>query len=248
MNIIVCVNHVPDTASKILVGQDAKSIDETSLTFVLNPYDEYSIEEALITKEKFGGEVTAISVGKEGNLESIKKALAMGCDNAVLLKTEEEMDSFGVASALAEEIKNRNADLVFLGKQSVDYDNMVVGPMLSELLGFNSVSIVSKMEIDDRNVKAERDIEGGKEIVTTLLPVVITTQKGINEPRYPTLKGIMGAKKKPIEVKEIYAPNKLVEVLNIKLPAEKQPGKIIGTDVSSVPELIRLLKEEAKVI
>ncbi len=248
MKIAVCVSHVPDTATKVQVGPDGKSIDQNGVTYVVNPYDEFAIEEALKTKEALGGEVVVISLGPDANKETIRKALAMGADNAVLLKTDEVKDSLAVAKALAEEIKNQGAEIVFFGKQSVDYDNQIVGQLTAEFLGYNSVSVVVDLKIEDGKVTAEREIEGGKEVVETTLPVVITAQKGLNEPRYASLKGIMAAKRKPIEEKEPVATENKTEVLKMKLPAPKQPGKIIGTDASAAAELVRLLREEAKVI
>ncbi len=248
MKIAVCVSHVPDTATKISVGSDAKTIDKNGVTFVVNPYDEIAIEEALKTKEKLGGETVAISLGGDSNKESLRKALAMGIDNAVLLKDESERDSISVAKALAEEIKAQGAELVFFGRQSVDYDNSIVGQLAAELLGYNSVSVAVTFEIDGTKIKSEREIEGGKEVVETSLPAVITAQKGLNEPRYASLKGIMAAKKKEIIEKQPASMQNSVEVLSMKKPASKQAGKIIGTDAGAVPELVRLLREEAKVI
>ncbi len=248
MKIIVCVNHVPDTATKVNISSDQKTIDPNGVTYVLNPYDEYAIEEALKTKENIGGEVIAISAGTESNKESLKKALAMGVDEAVLLKTESEMDSISTARALADEIKNQGAEIVFMGKQSVDYDNSITGQLTAALLGFNSVSVVVDLKIEGDKVIAEREIEGGKEIVETSLPVVITAQKGLNTPRFPSMKGIMTAKRKTIEEKPIEIGELTTKVLSMRKPPAKEPGRIIGEDASAVPELIRLLKDEAKVI
>jgi len=248
MKIAVCVSHVPDTASKINIGSDGKSIDHTGVTFIVNPYDEIAIEEALKTKEKIGGETVVISLGNESAKETLKKALAMGIDNAVLLKDSSYRDSLSVAKALAQEIKTQDAKIVFFGKQSVDYDNSIVGQLTAELLGYNSISIAVSLEINGENIKSEREIEGGKEVVETTLPVVITTQKGLNEPRYASLKGIMNAKKKIIEEKVPLSLQNYTEIVSMKKPVSKQPGRIIGTDAGAVPELVRLLREEAKVI
>ena len=248
MKIAVCISHVPDTATKVKVGSDGKTIDPTGVTYVLNPYDEYAIEEALKTKEKFGGEVIAISLGNENTKETIRKALAMGVDSAVLLKDNNFRDSLSLAKALAEEIKNQSIELVFFGKQSVDYDNSITGQLTSEFLGFNCVSVVVGFNLEGNKITAEREIEGGKEIVETALPAVITCQKGLNEPRYASLKGIMAAKKKTIVEKDASTFDNKLEVLQMKKPESKQAGKIIGSDSSAVPELVRLLKEEAKVI
>jgi electron transfer flavoprotein beta subunit len=249
MKILVCVSHVPDTATRIKIGTDGKTIDPAGVTFILNPYDEYAVEEALKLKEKLGsGEVISLTVGTDSSKETIRKALAMGVDSAVLLKDDKPRDSIGIAKALAEEIKTQNAQLVFMGKQSVDYDNSVVGQLTAELLGYNCIAVVVKLEIDGDKIIAEREIEGGREVVQTALPAIITCQKGLNEPRYASLKGIMAAKKKTIEEKPAAAYTPASEVISMYLPAGKQPGRIIGSDASAVPELVRLLKEEAKVI
>lgn len=248
MKIAVCVSHVPDTATKIKIGEEGKSIDPTDVTYILNPYDEFAIEEALKAKEKTDGEVVAISLGGESNKESIRKALAMGVDSGVLLKDDKERDSVSLAKALAEEIKAQNAELVFFGKQAVDYDNSITGQLTAELLGYNCVSVVVGFNLDGNKITAEREIEGGKEIVEASLPAVITAQKGLNEPRYASLKGIMAAKRKTIEEKDAASFDNNVEILQMKKPQGKQAGKIIGSDASAVPELVRLLKEEAKVI
>lgn len=248
MKIAVCVSHVPDTAAKINITGDGKGIDQTGVTYVVNPYDEFAIEEALKTKEKSGGDTVAISLGGDAIKETLRKALAMGIDNAVLLKDDSYRDSLSVAKALAEEIKSQNAELIFFGKQSVDFDNSVVGQMVAELLGYNCISVVVDFKLEGNKVIAEREIEGGKEVVETLLPAIITAQKGLNEPRYASLKGIMAAKKKVIEEKPAANAANFVDVVTMKRPAPKQAGKIVGTDATAVPELIRLLHEEAKVI
>lgn len=250
MKIAVCVSHVPDTATRIKIGADRKSIDPAGVTYIINPYDEFAVEEALKTKEKIGGDslVYAISVGSDTNKETIRKALAMGVDEGILLKDDSSRDSFGVAKALAEEIKSLGCDLVFCGKQSVDYDNSITGQILSEMLGYNSVPVVVDFKLDGKKITAEREIEGGKEVVETELPAVITTQKGLNEPRYASLKGIMAAKKKVIAEKPAVASDNFTEVLDMNLPPSKQPGRILGTDSSAVAELVKLLREEAKVI
>lgn len=248
MKIAVCVSHVPDTAAKINIGSDGKTIDPNGVTYVVNPYDEFAIEEALKTKEKLGGETVAISLGSDANKETLRKALAMGIDNAVLLKDGGYRDSLSVAKALADEIKAQGAELVFFGKQSVDYDNSAVGQITAELLGYNCVSVAVSFVLDGNKITCEREIEGGKEIVETTLPALITAQKGLNEPRYASLKGIMAAKKKEIAEKSPAAANNFTEVIAMKRPPSKQAGKILGSDATVVPELVRLLREEAKVI
>jgi len=249
MTIAVCVNHVPDTVSKISIAGDVKSADKNGLTFTLNPYDEYAVEEALKIKESKDAEVVVISLGDDSNKDSIRKTLAMGADRGVLLRPgHNNLDSLSVAKALSEEIKNQNCEIVFCGKQSVDYDNSVVGQLISEILDFNSVTVAVDLKIEGEKVTGEREIEGGVEVVETSLPVVVTAQKGLNEPRYASLKGIMSAKRKPIEEKNITAAESKTEILEMRLPPQKSAGRILGSDSNSVVELVKLLKEEAKVI
>jgi electron transfer flavoprotein beta subunit len=248
MNIVVCINHVPDTETKIKVAADNVTIDKTSVNYMLSPYDEIAIEEGLRIREKFKGEVVVISLGSDAHKETLRKALAMGADKAVLLKDDSTRDSFAVAFGLAEEIKQRKPDVILFGKQSIDYDDAQVGTLVAELLGLPSVAVVVKLDIQDGKVVCEREIEGGHEIVETKLPAVFLAQKGLNEPRYPSLKGIMAAKSKPIEEKPAAQSEIRVEVVQMRKPPAKGAGKIIGTDKSAVPELIRLLHEEAKVI
>ncbi|MFA6596324.1 MAG: electron transfer flavoprotein subunit beta/FixA family protein [Ignavibacteriaceae bacterium] len=248
MKIAVCVSHVPDTATRIKIAGDQKSIDPAGVSFVLNPYDEIAVEEALKTKEKFGGEVVVVSIGGDQVKETIRKSLAMGVDEGVHLKTDEALDSFAVAQALADEIKSSGCELVFMGKQSVDYDNGTVGQLTAELLGYNSIAVCVTFQLEGTTVTAEREIEGGKEVVETSLPCIITAQKGLNEPRYASLKGIMTAKKKVIQEKLLGAKPVRVENLLLKMPIAKNPGRILGSDSSAVAELVKLLHEEAKVI
>jgi electron transfer flavoprotein beta subunit len=248
MKIVVFVNHVPDTETKVKVGADGKLIDPAGINYMLNPYDEFAVEEALRTKQALGGEVVVVSLGGDANKETLRKALAMGCDRAVLLKDNTVRDSFAVASSLADYAKEYGAEIIFCGKQSIDYDNAQVGGIVAELLGWASVSVVVKLEINDGNIIAEREIEGGHEIIHAKLPAVIMAQKGLNEPRYPSLKGIMDAKRKPIEEKPASPAEVRVEVAAMHKPPAKASGKIVGTDGSAAAELVRLLHEEAKVI
>jgi electron transfer flavoprotein beta subunit len=250
MKIAVCVSHVPDTATRIKIGSDRKSIDPTGVTYIINPYDEFAVEEALKTKEKIGGDslVYAISVGGDANKESIRKALAMGVDEGILLKDDKQRDSFGIAHALAAEIKSLGCELAFFGKQSVDYDNSITGQITAELLGYNCVPVVVDFKLDGSKITAEREIEGGREVVETELPAVITAQKGLNEPRYASLKGIMASKKKVIAEKPAAEFSNYTEIIDMNLPPSKQPGRILGTDSTAVAELVKLLHEEAKVI
>lgn len=250
MKIAVCISHVPDTATRIKIAADRKSIDPSGVTYILNPYDEFAIEEALKIKEKIGADtiVYAISVGGEANKETIRKALAMGVDEGILLKDDSPRDSFGIAKALSEEIKSLGCEIVLLGKQSVDFDNSITGQVTAEFLNYNCIPVVVDLKLEGNKVTAEREIEGGREIVEGELPIVITAQKGLNEPRYASLKGIMAAKKKSIIEKPAANYTLFTETIDMSLPASKQAGRILGTDSSAVPELVKLLREEAKVI
>ena len=249
MKVVVCINHVPDTETKIRVSSDGTTIDRAGVNFMMSPYDEIAVEEGLRIRDKFKGDVTVVSLGTDANKETLRKALAMGADRAVLLKDDGVRDSFATASALAAEIKGLTPDVVLFGKQSIDYDDAQVGTLVAELLSLPSVAVVVKLDIAaDGGVVCEREIEGGHEVVQTRLPAVFLAQKGLNDPRYPSLKGIMAAKSKPIEEKPALPAEMRVETVALRKPPAKNPGRIIGADASAVAELVRLLHEEAKVI
>ncbi|MDO8549780.1 MAG: electron transfer flavoprotein subunit beta/FixA family protein, partial [Ignavibacteria bacterium] len=180
--------------------------------------------------------------------ETIKKALAMGADDGTLIKTGKDFDSVGVAKILSEELKSYNFDIIFCGKQSVDFDDSAVPQMLAEFLGYSCATVVVDLKLEGNKVTAEREIEGGREVVELELPAVIAAQKGLNEPRYASLKGIMAAKKKTITEKPSAFYENQTEILKMHTPPAKQPGRILGTDISAVTELVRLLREEARVI
>jgi electron transfer flavoprotein beta subunit len=249
MKIVACINHVPDTETKVKLASDGKTIDRSGVNFILNPYDEFAVEAALAMKEKQGGETIALALGGDPHKESLRKALAMGVDKAILLKDNSPArDSLGVARALAEELKALSADCIFFGKQSIDYYGEQVPGLVAEFLGLPSVSTIVKLSVQDGKVTCEREVEGGHEVVETSFPAVFSAQKGLNEPRYPSLKGIMAAKSKPIEEHPAAGAPVAVEVLEMKKPQPKQAGKVIGTDASAVKELVRLLHEEAKIL
>lgn len=249
MKIIVCVSLVPDSTTKVKVSETKKSIDENGVSFILNPYDEFAVEEALRLKEKNGGEVIAISFGTDKAKEALKKSFQMGADKGVLIKTSSnEFDSYTVAKNLAEYLKSQSADIILFGKQSIDFDGLLIPSMVAEFLNLPSISIVVKLDIDGNKVIAEREVEGGKEVIESSMPVIIGAQKGINEPRYPNLKSIMAAKSKPIEETPASYEGNKIEILEMKLPPSKASGKIFTNGKDDVPELVRLLREEAKVI
>jgi len=262
MNSIVCLKEVPDTETRIEVR--AGAVVEEGIQYVVNPYDEYALEEALMWQEKLGGKVTLVSLGPERARESILKGLAMGADEVYHLSDEAFLggDAYATAKALAAAIEKLGEfDAVFCGKQAVDEDNVSVGVMLAEMLDLPHVSVVSKLEIADDATcaKAERDIEGGKEILEVPLPAVITAQKGLNEPRYPSFRGIRQARSKPftqwapadvgLDAGEVGAAGAKLEVIEILPPPERPPGRIVpGEPAEAAKEVVRLLREEAKVI
>ena len=264
MNIIVCLKQVPDTETQIKVGSDGKSIVTDDIKWVMNPYDEYGVEEALRIKEKFGGEVTVVGLGPKRVTESIRTALAMGADKGILVRDEalEGSDSLAVAKALAAAIKELDYDLIFSGQRGVDDDMGVVGANIAEFLDIPQLSVIDKVEVaeDGKSVKVNRPIEGSILVIESPLPALITTQKGLNEPRYASLPGIMKAKKKPFDEKtlsdlgldaaEFGEGARKVKVLKITPPPAREAGKIVEgeTPQEKAAGLAKLLHDEAKVI
>lgn len=263
MNIIVCIKQVPDTTTKVRVGKDGKHIDPEGVKFIVNTYDDFAVEEAIRLKERFGGEVTVISMGPERVKEALRMCLAMGADKAIQLwdPAFEDSDPYTTALILSKAIQQLPYDIIFCGKQAIDRDTMSVPVYLAELLGLPQATIVVKLEVDPNAKKfiAYRDIEGAKEVIEGPLPAVISTQWKLNEPRYPTLPNIMKAKKK--ELKELNAAalgldpaqvgekGSRVKVLSMELPPPRSKGKILKGDPREVSrELVRLLREEAKVV
>jgi electron transfer flavoprotein beta subunit len=263
VNIIVCLKQVPDTETQIKIAQDGKSIAEEDIKWIMNPYDEFGVEEALKLKEKFGGEVTVIGLGPKRVTESIRTALAMGADKGVLINDPalEGSDSLAVAKALAAAIKDMEFDMIFTGQRGVDEDNGIVGAALADLLDIPHASVITKLEVseDGKSVKAYRPIEGQVLVIEANLPVLITAQKGLNEPRYASLPGIMKAKKKPLAEKTLSdlgldssdfgEKTRKLKVMELTPPPQRQAGKIIDGDSpeQKARELVRLLHEEAKV-
>ncbi|HEV2148234.1 MAG TPA: electron transfer flavoprotein subunit beta/FixA family protein [Longimicrobiaceae bacterium] len=248
MKSIVCVKRVPDTEARLRIAGDGASIETGGVKFVLNPYDEFAVEAALKHKEAAGsGEVTVITAGGAESAETLRTALAMGADSAVLLKTDRPVEGLAAARVLAEEVKGREYDLLLFGLRAVDDDLQAVGPMTAELLGIPVASAVTEFSVEGGKVTAQREIEGGVEVVELKLPCAITLTKGAYEPRYASLKGIMAAKKKPLEEKPATA-SEGAPAQKLSYPAERQAGRIVGQGADAVPELVRLLREEAKVL
>jgi electron transfer flavoprotein beta subunit len=248
---VVCIKQVADTETRVKVGADGKSLDPAGVTWILNPYDEFAIEQALLVKEGgAGGEVVVLTVGGTGVQTTLRNALAMGADRAIHLRADAAADPLAVAQAIAAELRDLAPSLVWFGKQAVDDDAAQVGPMTAELLGFPCVTVIAKFTLaaGAAIAEAEREIEGGRERVEVTLPAVFTTDKGLNAPRYASLKGIMAAKKKTIEEKPAALGAAGLEVLALELPSARGAGRIVGEGSAAVPELVRALREEARVI
>lgn len=260
MKIAVLVKQVPDTAAQIQIKPDRLGIVSEGVKYVLNPYDEFAVEEALRLKEKLGtGEVIALTMGPERSREMLRNCMAMGVDQAIRIWNPgiENLDSYGIAFLLAEKLKTVQADLIWCGRQAVDDDMAYVGGAVAERLGLPFLSFVSRFALqeDQKIVRVSRQVEGGEEDLETVLPCVLSAQKGLNEPRYPSLMGMMKAKKKEIEeVDALSLVSNLPElvksqIVSLELPPKRAQGRMLrGTPAEMVRELIRLLREEAKVL
>ncbi|MEK4486663.1 electron transfer flavoprotein subunit beta/FixA family protein [Psychrobacillus sp. FSL H8-0484] len=257
MNIYVLVKRTFDTEEKIVVS--GGKIQEDGAEFIINPYDEYAIEEAIQVRDAQGGEVTVITMGGEDAEKQLRTALAMGADKAVLINLEddvEEMDQFTAAQIISEYLKDKSPDLILAGNVAIDGGSGQVGPRVAELLGINYVTTITNLEINGTTVTIKRDVEGDTEVLETSLPLLVTAQQGLNEPRYPSLPGIMKAKKKPLDEIELddldIDEDDVVaktETLEIYLPPKKEAGKVLeGELADQVKELVHLLHSEAKVI
>ena len=260
MKILVAVKQVPDTATQVKISpNDPKKIDTAGITWIVSPYDEFAVEEALRIKEKRGqAEVVAVSLGPDRAKEALRSCLAMGCDRAIHVNEPAwaDADTLTTARALAAVVKQESPQLVLCGRQAIDDDMGAVTAQLAELLDWPCAYWIMEEVIDGdgKTVRAARQVEGGLEIFDLPLPAVLAAQKGLNEPRYPTLKGIMGAKKK--EIKDVKASDlglpaegpQLITVALEALPA-LPPGRIIAGDVqTAAKELVRALREDAKAI
>ena len=249
MNITVCVKRVPDTATRIRIAPDGRDIEKDGVKYVLSPYDEFAVEAALQLVEAAGqGEVTLLSYGPEATQESLRSGLALGAHKAVLLTGTPDMDGWATARVLASELADDDAGLVLFGVKAVDDDQQQVGPMVAELLGRPCATSVAAMDVAGDVVTCRRAVEGGQEVVEMELPAVATITKGRYEPRYASLRGIMMAKRKPLVVKPAQEAGSGIAVESLSYPPERPDGRIVGEGTDAVPELVRLLREEAKVL
>jgi electron transfer flavoprotein beta subunit len=260
MDILVFVKRVPDTESKIRIAPGADAVVEEGLNFILSPYDEYAMEEALRVKAAKGGKVVAVTAGREESLVILRKCLAMGADEAVLIKDPlpETYDGLRTARIIARFVQAKfpEARLLLFGKQSVGADNSQVPSMVAEFLGIGQANVVVKLEIEGDTATALREIEGAQEKIALALPAVVSAQKGLNEPRYETLKGIMMAKKKEIPIVSIeelgLKPEEVAPQLvlvKLDLPPVRQAGRVVTGEASETArQLVEYLHAEAKII
>jgi electron transfer flavoprotein beta subunit len=250
LKIAVCVKRVPDMEMRFSIAGDRKSLDQSGLKYEMGDFDGYALEVALQLAEKQGpGEVALISLGPDGVQETLRKGLAMGAARAVQLKAEEvPFDGLAIAHALAAELKGGAYDLILFGRVATDTANGTVGPMTAELLNLPCVTAISQLEVSAGRGTARRDLEGATETVEFPLPAVLTIDEGIARPRLASLKGIMAAKKKPLEVKPAQLGPIHLVVESMALPPDRPPGRIVGEGADAVPELLRLLQSEAKVL
>ena len=257
MNIFVLLKRTFDTEERLTVSNG--SINDDGAEFIINPYDEYAVEEAIQVRDAQGGEVTVVTVGTDEAEKELRTALAMGADKAVLINTEDDVengDQFTTAKILAEFFKDKDADLIIGGNVAIDGGSGQVGPRVAELLDIPYVTTITKLEIDGGKATIVRDVEGDSEVIETSLPLLVTAQQGLNDPRYPSLPGIMKAKKKPLEELElddldleeddVEAKTKTLEIY---LPPKKEAGRVLQGELDAqVKELVSALRNEAKVI
>ncbi len=259
MNIVVCVKQVPDTEAPIRIRADGGGIEESGLNFVINYYDEHGVEEALRIRERAGGSVTVVGAGPARAAEGLRAGLAMGADQAVHVHDPalDGADHIALARVLAAAIAQIPHDLVLCGKLATDDNAAIVGPAIAEFLGLPQATAVTKLELGEGAATAHREVEGAVEVLHVSLPAVVTVERGINEPRYPSLPGIMKAKRTPITVKTLAdlgldagsVGTARVELLGLVPPPKRQAGRILeGEPADVVRELVRLLHEEAKVL
>lgn len=245
MKILVCISHVPDTTSKINFTENNTKFDPSGVQFIIGPYDDYALARAIELKESTGSTVTVINVGTAETEPTIRKALAIGADDAIRVNAD-PVDSFFVAAQIAEHAKAGGYDLILMGRESIDYNSGAVHGIVGEMLGIPSVSPVMKLEVDGTKVKMAREIEGGKEYVEANLPLVAGCQEPIAEWKIPNMRGIMSAKTKPLKVVDAKAADSGIKLQKFELPPPKGAVKMISAD--NVGELVTLLKNEAKVL
>ncbi|WP_210465176.1 MULTISPECIES: electron transfer flavoprotein subunit beta/FixA family protein [Rufibacter] len=245
MKILVCISNVPDTTTKITFSPDGKAFNTAGVQFVINPYDEYALTRAIELKEAQGGTVTVLNVGEADTEPNIRKALAIGADDAIRVNLK-PTDAFLVAQQIAHYAKEGGYDLILMGRESIDYNGFQVHGMVGELLGIPTIAPAIKLDVNGSTATLEREIEGGKEVIEASLPLVVTAQQPMTEPRIPNMRGIMTARTKPLKVVEPVGQDAKTSVQNYELPPAKSGVKMIPAE--SAGDLIKLLRNEAKVL
>ena len=251
MDIIVCLKRVPDTETRVRFSEGSTVIEPEGIKYIVSPYDEFALEAAFRTTEMTEeGQVTVMTLGNEDSQETLRAALAAGADAAVLLRAQGAvtMDGLATAKALAAELETREEQLVLFGVKAGDDDQQQVGPMVATLLGRPCASNVTSFEVGEGVLRCHRDVEGGTEVVELDLPAVVTLTKGAFELRFASLKGIMAAKRKPLDVKDVDLPESRLSVERLDYPPERAAGWILGEGADAVPELVQLLRDEANVL
>jgi electron transfer flavoprotein beta subunit len=249
MKILVALKQVPDTESKIKIADTDCTIDQTDFKWITSPNDEYALEEALRLKEAKGAEVTVISIGTEKTRDILRNALALGADVAVLLKAGSSDDPLSIAHAITDFASGKGFDILFFGHKCYGNDNGCVGPMVAELLGLPQAYAITKLDVSETGFRAEREGDAGVEVIEGSLPAVLTAQRGLNEPRYANLKGIMAAKKKTIEEADCALPDPPIQISALLLPASRSEGRRLEGDPATQAALLAaLLRDEAKVL
>jgi electron transfer flavoprotein beta subunit len=257
MDIVVLMKQTFDTEEKIYI--DNHQITEDDAKFIINPYDEYAVEEAVKIKEEIGGEVTVITFGPQRADSALRTALAMGADKAILIDSESfdlGADEYMASVILASAVKKQPYDIILCGNMAVDGGSAQVGPRVAEILGIPHITAITKLELQDRNVLVERDVEGDTETITSMTPILLTTQQGLNEPRYPSMTGIVKAKKKPLDFLsssdleiEAHLLKAKTSVADRYLPEQKGAGQILsGSLEEQAKQLVLSLRQEAKVV
>ncbi len=250
MNIVACIKRVPTTDAQAKVNADGKSLDTSGFQYMTSFYDEIAVEEAIKTKEAHGGEVTVLTVGPTEGTKEVRECIAKGADGGVILTDPDwgQRDNLSTAKVLAARLSEMGAELAFFGKVATDRDNNAVGAMTATKLGWACVTDVIELSLADGRGTAKRESESGVESVEFSLPAIITCDKGLNEPRYAGLKGIMAAKKKPLEEAQFENVPNQIEVESLELPAPRKEGRIVGEGPEAVAALIDALRNEAKVL
>jgi electron transfer flavoprotein beta subunit len=245
MKILVCITRVPDTTSKIQFTADNTKFDTTGVQFIIGPYDDYALARAVELRDQTGGKLTVLNVGEAETEPTLRKALAIGADEAIRVNSNPK-DSFFVAKQIAHYAKEGGYDLILMGRESIDFNGGMVHGMVGELLNMPSFSPVMKLEVEGNLVKMAREIEGGKELLEASLPLIAGCQEPIAEWKIPNMRGIMSARTKPLNVVEVVSDETQAEATNYQLPPAKGSVKLVDKD--NVEELVRLLKNEAKVL